>query len=229
MCGRAYETYTEEELHARYLNEKTKRKPFGFRPNYNMSPTQISPVVLVRDGELQIAQLRWGLVPAWAKDVKSASKYSLINARGEEITERRSYKASFEKRRCIVPLSGFIEWKREGESSKRPFAIHLADKSIMSVAGIWEHWVSKETGEIVDSFSIVTTAANSFMEKIHDRMPVILDRADEAEWLDPKIIDTQKVLRLVKPCPSDWIDSYEISPLVNSPRNNSSNVLAPIE
>ena len=105
MCGRAYETYTEDELYVRYLNEKAKRNPLGLKPNFNFSPTQLSPVVLVRDGETNISLFRWGLVPFWAKDVKSAAKYSLINARGEEIMEKRSYKTPFEKRRCIVPLS----------------------------------------------------------------------------------------------------------------------------
>ena len=228
MCGRAYETYTEDELYVRYLNEKAKRNPLGLKPNFNFSPTQLSPVVLVRDGESNISLFRWGLVPFWAKDVKSAAKYSLINARGEEIMEKRSYKTPFEKRRCIVPLSGFIEWKRLDAKNKTPFAIHLKDEPIMSVAGVWEHWESKESGEVVDSFSIITTAANSFMESIHDRMPVILKRDQEAEWLDPSQSDTAKLLKMLKPCPENWLDAYEISKLVNSPRNNVKELLDPV-
>lgn len=147
------------------------------RPNFNMCPTQISPIVLVRDGKREIDFFRWGLVPSWAKDVKAAAKYSLINARGEEILTKKSFKEPFKKRRCIVPLSGFFEWQRSGDK-KIPYAIHLKDKSIMSVAGVWEHWVGS-TGEVVDSFALITTSANAMMEKIHDRMPVILNKGDE--------------------------------------------------
>lgn len=222
MCGRAYETYTEEELQVRYLNEKAKRNPLkNLKPNYNLSPTQESPIVLIKDDERVIERMRFGLVPFWAKDVKSASKYSLINAKGEEITEKRSYKMAFQERRCIIPLSGFYEWFRPDEGPKKPFAIHLKDEPIMSVAGVWEHWASKETGEVVDSFAIITTSANKFMENIHNRMPVILDREHEQEWLDPENQDTEALKKLLKPCPASWLEAHEVSTLVNSPRNNT--------
>ncbi len=228
MCGRAYETYTEDELYFRYLNERDKRKPLGLAPNFNMSPTQLSPLVRKSGDETEIALFRWGLVPSWAKDLKSASRYSLINARGEDILEKRSYKVAFKMRRCIVPLSGFIEWKRE-EKSKRPFAISLKNEPIMSVAGIWEHWESKDSGEVVDSFSIITTCANEFMQEIHDRMPVILDRKNEAQWLDPENQDTEALIKLLKPCPPEHLRAYEISTLINSPKNNRAEVLVPLK
>jgi len=142
MCGRAYETYTDEELHLRYLNEKAKRNPLGIKSNFNFCPTQTSPIVLERDNEKQISLFRWGLVPMWAKELKSASKYSLINARGEEILEKQSYKTCFEKRRSIIPLSGFIEWKRLNAKTKPPFALHLKNESI-GVAGVWDHCLAK--------------------------------------------------------------------------------------
>lgn len=232
MCGRAYHTYTEEELDVRMGWEKLKRKPLGFKPNYNMSPTQSVPVILVRDDKQQLELFRWGLVPFWAKDVASAAKYSLINARSEEITEKRSYAQAFQKRRCLVPLSGFIEWIRPPEGSKapkRPFAIHLKDAEIMSVAGVWEHWESKETGDRVDSFSILTTEANSFMAKIHDRMPVILDKRDEKAWLDPSNQKTESLKKFLKPCATKWLDAFEVSTAINSPKNNSPKVLEPLK
>lgn len=228
MCGRAYETYTDDELYIRYLNEKAKRKPLGTKPNYNLSPTQNSPVVLVRDGDKAISMFRWGLIPFWAKDIKSASKYSLINARGEEILEKRSYKDGFKKRRCIIPLSGFIEWKRVTEKNKTPFAIHLKDQPIMSVAGIWEHWKDPAGDAVVDSFSMITTSANTFMEKIHNRMPVILEEEDEQRWLDPENTDTDDLVKLLKPCPSKWLYAYEISSAINSPKNNRKELLEPV-
>ena len=138
MCGRAYETYTDEELTIQYLNRHPPELDW-VRPNFNMAPTQHSPVVVVRNGHPVVERFRWGLVPSWAKSIKAAAKYSLINSRGEEITEKRSYAKAFQRRRCVVPLSGFYEWKREGKS-KRPFAIHLRDDLIMSVAGVWERW-----------------------------------------------------------------------------------------
>jgi putative SOS response-associated peptidase YedK len=229
MCGRAYETYTDEELELRYFNEKRKRNPLGsLKPNFNLAPTQLSPVVLFRDGELQLDLFRWGLVPFWAKDIKSAENYSLINAKSEEIAEKRSYKAAFEKRRCIVPLSGFFEWKKSEAGSKHPYAIRLKSESIMSVAGIWEHWESKETKVEVNSFSIITCSANSFMESIHNRMPVILAKEDEKVWLDPENHDLDALKNFLKPCPSEWLAGYEVSKLVNSPKNNTTEVLNPI-
>ena len=227
MCGRAYETYTEEELLLRYLGEKRKRNPLGdFKPNFNMCPTQLSPIVLIRDGETTIERMRWGLVPFWAKDVKSAAKYSLINARSEEIMEKRSYKQAFEKRRCIVPLSGFFEWKRPEEGPKQPFAIRFKDQSIMSVAGVWEHWEDKEEGTEVNSFSILTTGPNALMKRIHNRMPVILSQKDEAKWLDPENHNTTSLQKLLKPCEAKLLEAYEVSSAVNSPKNNRAEILS---
>jgi putative SOS response-associated peptidase YedK len=235
MCGRAYSTYTEEELYFRYLNDKRKRQPLGdekegsrLKPNYNLCPTQLAPVVFVRDGHRVIEMFRFGLVPFWAKDVASVTKYSLINARAEEILEKRSYKTAFEKRRCIVPLTGFYEWQRNEGGAKRPFEFHSRDHSILSMAGVWEHWKSPETPQEIHSFSIITTTANSLMEKIHNRMPVILDREVEEEWLDPAQPHPEVLLKLLKPCPSERLETHEVSTLVNSPKNNRIEILNPI-
>ncbi len=230
MCGRAYETYTDEELEMRYLS-KTVRLPLlrDLKPNYNMAPTQTSPIVLIRDNKKTIELFRWGLVPQWAKDIKSAAKYSLINARGEEITEKRTYKTPFKKRRCIIPLSGFYEWKRT-KDKKRPFAISLKDQNILSVAGVWEHWESKDDGEVVDSFSIITTSANSLMESIHDRIPVILKDQDIDQWLDPENENIESLQKLLKPCAAGKMVAVavEVSTMVNSVRNNTRDLLNPI-
>ncbi|MGK5089394.1 SOS response-associated peptidase [Bdellovibrionota bacterium FG-2] len=215
MCGRAYHTYTEEELEARYLNERSKRNPLGFTKNFNLAPTQDTPIVVQPEGAPEIKMARFGLIPFWAKDAKTAEKYRLINARGEEISTKRSYKNAFINHRCIVTLTGFFEWKRGEDGGKRPFAIHLKTNSIMSVAGVWEN----------ESFSIITIGANSMMAKIHDRMPVILDPKDEAAWLNPEEHSLPTLEKFLKPCPSSWLESYEISPLVNSPKNNREEVL----
>lgn len=227
MCGRAYETYTAEELDFRYMNQRIRKNPLAITPNWNLAPTQLAPILFVRDGERDFAMMRFGLVPAWAKSLKDAAKYSLINAKGEEVETKRSYSQAFQRRRCILPLSGFYEWKREDEA-KRPFAIHFKDNSIMSVAAVWEHWQSGETGEVVDSFAVITTSPNRFMESIHNRMPVILDPRDESAWLDPENKDTAQLKSLLKPCPPEWLDAHEVSKLVNSPKNNLPACIEPI-
>lgn len=222
MCGRKYSTYSEEELHLRYLNHR--QIELGLMPNFNFCPTQSGPVVRMVDGELRIDIFRWGLVPSWAKDEK-AGGYSLINAKAEEITEKRTYKEPFQKRRCVVPISGFIEWRSE-PSGKRPFSIFLKTQPIMSLAGIWEFW--ERDGKSVHSYSVITTAANSFMADIHTRMPVILSREDESRWLDPQA-EVRELQNLLKSSRSENMRAIEISRLVNSPKNNSPEVLLPVD
>ena len=226
MCGRAYETYTEEELSFQYLNRRPLRLE-GLRPNYNLAPTQRSPIVLVRDGERTIELFQWGLVPGWAKSIEAAAKYSLINARGEDIAEKRSYAQPFRQRRCVVPLSGFFEWKR-GRPRKRPFAVHRRDRRILSVAGVWERWQPAGQPEPLHTFSIVTTRANTVMADIHERMPVILDEHAVPLWLDPEIHEPERLTPLLRPCPSAWLSAYEISTAVNAPTNNRPEVLQPL-
>lgn len=194
----------------------------------NAQIAKFSPVVRVRDGDNAIEFFRWGLVPFWAKDVKSAAKYSLINAKSEDIEKKRSYKEPFEKRRCVVPLSGFYEWMRTGKT-KRPFVIRLKDEPIISVAGVWEKWHSKDSGEEIFSFSIVTTGADKALSGIHDRMPVILGRNDEQKWLDPENRDLDGLKKLLRPCPPEWLTLYEVSPLVNSVKVNKKELLAPLK
>lgn len=232
MCGRAYSTYSEEELRFRYLN----RKPWpwkihqeipGIRPNYNICPTHVVLVLSVDENQLSFRPMRWGLVPAWAKTIKDADKYSMINAKAEEIAEKRSYKMAFRKRRCVVPFSGFYEWHRSGEV-KTPFAIHLKHEPIISIAGVWEHWTSEESGEVVDSFSIITMPANSFMESIHTRMPLILRQEDEESWLDPKEENPANLSPLMRGCDSEEMTAFEVSKRVNSPKNNSKENLEPV-
>ena len=226
MCGRTYKTYTDEELLYRYLNGKSLKLP-EMRPNYNMVPSQETLILRVADRERHFDDMRWGLVPFWANDVKSADRYSMINAKAEEIAEKRSFKGAFEKRRCIVPMTGFFEWKKLETGNKRPFCIHLKNEPIMSLAGIWEKWKSKDGTQEVLSFSIITTEANEVMREIHTRMPVILHQSNEAEWLDPENTNISELKNLLKPCPSEWMEMYPVSTLVNSPKNNKPEVLQP--
>src|SRR6185369_12541136 len=220
MCGRAYETYTADELYFQYLNKRPLNlKPF--KPNYNMCPTQDSPVLRLIEGARQFDEMRWQLVPRWEKEFKT--RISTINAKSETVFESRLYKSLVVRQRCIVPLSGFFEWKKEG-TAKRPFKIHLKDGAIMSVAAVWDTWHAGSPDER-RSFSILTTSANEFMREIHDRMPVILGASELDEWLDPEIHEQDALQNLMKPCPAAWLECCEVSALVNSPKNNTAEVV----
>ena len=227
MCGRAYATYTDEELALRYLDAAARRQPLGIGPNYNLSPTQQKDVIDVDDtGQRRSRRLRWGLVPHWAKDVKVG--YKMINARAETVHERPAFRQAFLRRRCIVPLSGFYEWRRSA-AGKQPFAIQRQDGDLLSVAAIWESWQPAGQAQPLHSFALLTCGANRMMQAIHDRMPVILPRQQEALWLDREVDDVAALGALLRPCPDSWLRAYPVRLLVNSPRNNSPELLRPLE
>src|SRR5262245_56744593 len=222
MCGRVYQTYTDEELYFQYLN-KRPLNVIPFVPVYNLCPTQNSPVLRVVDGERQFDEMRWQLVPNW--EPVFSTKLSTINAKSESVFGSSLYGDLISRQRCIVPISGFYEWKNDGHG-KRPFKIHLQSHAIMNVAGIWDTW-RPCTPNQSRSFSILTTAANRFMRGIHDRMPVILDNASLDDWLSPEIHERKELQELMRPCPDDWLSAVEVSPLVNSPKNNCPEILEP--
>ena len=154
-------------------NDKVKKR-------FNIAPTQEAPVVRVgREGGREIAMLRWGLVPYWAKDLKVGTR--MINARSEGVAEKPAFRAAVQKRRCIVPATGFFEWQGEA-GTKQPFAITLPHEKLFAFAGLWERWKPAE-GEPVETFTIVTTDANTRVAQIHDRMPVILPMDAVETWL----------------------------------------------
>jgi putative SOS response-associated peptidase YedK len=195
-------------------------------PRYNIAPTQ-SVIVVGDDGERYLKQMRWGLIPSWAKDESIGNR--MINARAETIAEKPAFRAALKKRRCLIPADGFYEWKK-GETSKapkQPFCIRLKSKEPFGFAGLWEHWTSPD-GEEVLSCTIITTEVNELLKEVHHRMPVILPREAEAVWLDPKIQDTDKLLPLLKPYPSDEMEFYPVDRIVNSPANDTPDCIVPI-
>jgi putative SOS response-associated peptidase YedK len=222
MCGRAYKTYTEEELYFQYLSKRPLNLS-DFTPIYNLCPTQNTLVLRLVDGERQFEEMRWQLVPNF--EPAFTTKFSTINAKSETVFESRLFGDVVVRQRCIVPLSGFFEWKTDGQR-KRPFKIHLQNNAIMSLAGIWETW-RPGTPRERRSFSILTTSANRFMRAIHDRMPVILDNSSEEDWLDPEIHERKALKEILQPCPNEWLTAVEVSPLVNSAKNNGPELLQP--
>lgn len=192
-------------------------------PRYNIAPTQ-EVLTVISDGQRNHARpMRWGLIPSWAKDISIGSR--MINARAETLAEKPSFRTALRKRRCLVPADGFYEWQQTG-GRKRPMRIVLRSREPFAFAGLWDTWRSPE-GEAITSCTIVTTSANSLMEPIHSRMPVILPRENEAAWLAPDNEDVQALCGLLLPYPSERLEAYEVSGLVNSPRNETSQCIAP--
>jgi putative SOS response-associated peptidase YedK len=222
MCGRAYETYSDEELYIRYLG-KNPEYALARTPVYNLCPTQSSPIVRRVEGQRRLDMMRWQLVPK--TEPEFSTRLFTINARSESVFDSPLFRDLVTRQRCIVPLSGFFEWKTSG-ARKTPFKVYFPDEPIMSVAGIWDTWHGGTPNE-QHSFSILTTSANDFMKSIHDRMPVILNRDDEDAWLDERIHDRRTLQAFLKSCPSSWMNAVEVSTLVNSSKNNSPAVLEP--
>ncbi len=222
MCGR----YTTAKP------EKVFRKTFNLRPNeglfssrYNIAPTQAAPVVTnTLTDDIQL--FTWGLIPHWAKDKSIGNK--LINARAETLEEKPSFRDAFRKRRCLVLADSFYEWAELKKGQGRvPQRISLQDESVFAFAGLWEKWMSTETGQGIFSFTIITTAANELLKPIHDRMPVILTPDTAQIWLDmeqPPI----KLQKLLEPFDSSAMKYYAVSTAVNSPRNDSPELIEPL-
>ncbi len=148
----------------------------------------------------------------------------MINARGETVATRPAYREAFRCRRCLVVADGFFEWKR-GAKPKQPFYIHRDDERPLAFAGLWERWHKGELA--IESCTIVTTAANPLLAPLHDRMPVILEPADVAQWLDPNVQEPERLERLLVPCPADELTMYPVGKLVNSPRYDTPECIAP--
>ncbi|EZH66803.1 hypothetical protein DH09_02360 [Bacillaceae bacterium JMAK1] len=191
-----------------------------YQESYNVAPTQ--QVVTVRnDGQQnRLGTLRWGFIPSWSKDPKIG--YKMINARGETVHEKNSFRTAFKKRRCIIPASGFYEWKNI-DGKKQPYHIQLKNGDPLAFAGLWETWSDKD--ETIHSCTIITTEANELMRDIHDRMPVILTPADYEAWLDPTITESEYLLSYLEPYPAGDMIAYEVSTDVNSPHNNHANLI----
>jgi putative SOS response-associated peptidase YedK len=184
----------------------------GIRRRFNIAPTHAAPVVRAGEqpGTREVALLRWGLVPSWAQDLSIGSK--LINARAETLAEKPAFRKAFRQRRCIVPASGFFEWT--GEPRWRvPHAITVRDRPIVPFAGLWEMWKNPE-GRWIETYTIVTTAANGFVAPMHDRMPAILDEADVEPWLHGTPEEAAAVL---KPYRDEPMREHAVSRSMNSP------------
>lgn len=223
MCGRFVRKEDKETLEGRFGTEVPG--DLLLPPEYNIAPSQDCPVVTVEGDRRVLGLMRWGLVPAWAEDVKIG--YRMINARAETLDEKRSFKTLLKKSRCLVPASGFYEWKKLAGGGKTPYFFGLRGGGPFAFAGLWTVWHAGREDEL-RSFTIITTSANEIMAPIHDRMPVILRGKDEARWLDPEVSNSGELIPLLAPYPSGEMEFWEVSPYVNSYKNRGEECARPV-
>lgn len=234
MCGRTTHNMTWEEIWSLYTFGKPKRdQPNTYHDSWNVAPTTINPVCrLDKSGQRDIAMLRWGLVPSWAKDLKDGMR--CINARdvdekGVTVANRASFRAAFKSKRCLVPASLFFEWRKGANpKEKQPFAIGLRDGTPMSFAGLWEWWRDPVSSEEYETYTIITTGPNALMAQLHDRMPVILAPEDWPAWLGEVETTPEQRLALLRPYPADQMTAWPVSPRVGNVRNNDADLIVPI-
>jgi putative SOS response-associated peptidase YedK len=188
----------------------------AIEPSYNVAPGQ-NVAVLLKDDSRKLGVLKWGLIPHWSKDPAIGNR--MINARAETIAEKPSFKHPLRRKRCLIVADGFYEWRKDG-TQKTPMYIFLKNRKPFVFAGLWDVWTSPE-GEKIASCTIITTEPNELMKKIHHRMPVLLPRKDIDRWLDRSTQDEREVLPLLRPYPAKEMDAYEVSRLVNAPKNDT--------
>lgn len=216
MCGRYTLTVTIDDLHALLPGFEIRAEPV---PRYNVAPTQLMPVAF--NDERAVTPARWGLIPSWAKDAAIGSR--MINARAETLAEKPSFRDCFKKRRCLVPATGFYEWrKEEGKTRKTPFLIRAPEGQPFTFAGLWDAWRSPEG--VIRSFTIITTSPNERVAPIHDRMPIIVPASDRESWLSADAREPSELASLLTPYAGE-LEILEVSTMVNSPANESPDCL----
>ncbi|HLL54960.1 MAG TPA: SOS response-associated peptidase [Myxococcaceae bacterium] len=222
MCGRITVRTSASDLQRAF--ELTSIEGVELRPRFNLAPTQPVPVV-TNSGERKLELYRWGLVPAWAKDVKIGN--NLINARSDTVAEKPSFRSAFKKRRCLMLVDGFYEWRTDADG-KTPFHIHRKDGQPFAVAALWEEWKTPE-GQPLRTCAIITTGPNAVMTPIHDRMPVILSKQGQALWLQPGEVKAEELMPLLVPYQPDELQAFEVSRVVNSTRNDRPECIVPVQ
>lgn len=221
MCGRFTLTVDPAELQENFPDVTF---PAQYAPRYNIAPTQ--PVLAIpNDGQNKADFFVWGLIPSWAKDPTIGNK--LINARGETLGEKPSFRGAYKYKRCLIPANGFYEWKSQpGTKVKVPYFIHLKSGLPFAFAGLWDEWHSPD-GALIRSCTIITTEPNSLMATLHNRMPVILQTADYALWLDTKPQMPPALQPLLAQYPTEAMTAHPVSTLVNSPNNDRPELIQP--
>ena len=215
MCGR-FAFYSPSEAAAALFGVAASVE---VEPRYNIAPTQLVAAVRNAEGDgRELVMLRWGLVPFWAKDPSIGNR--MINARAETVAEKPAYRAAYRHRRCIVLADGFYEWRKSGDS-KTPYYISLASGAPFALAGLWESWNDRQTGDSLQTATLITTAANAFMTPLHHRMPVVLEAATAGEWLAGSNDLLDDVAAITPP-----LQAWPVDRRVNNARNEGEELIA---
>jgi putative SOS response-associated peptidase YedK len=194
-------------------------------PSWNVAPTDRVYAVADHEGNRALETFRWGLIPWYADSPKVAAKH--INARAETVASKPAFKDSFARRRCIIPADGFYEWERLESGGKLPHYIRSADGSPLALAGLWGSWRDPD-GERITTCTIITTKPNDLVERLHDRMPVVLSRESWDRWLDPEFGDEEGLRSLLVPPSSEGMTQHAVSTLVNDVKNNYPECILPL-
>lgn len=219
MCGRFSQQRPASELSEIFAAEPLVD---DLGPRYNVAPTDEALVVVQREERRGLTAYRWGLIPHWAKDARTGSR--MFNARAETIAISPAFRDAFKRKRCLVPVDGFYEWKREG-TLRQPYWVARADGRPLALAGLWASWKDPATDTIRRTFTIVTTVPNAAMAALHDRMPVVIADDAWARWLDPESPDPSELLGLLVPSDAIELEIHAVSRLVNDVRNDGPDLI----
>ena len=218
MCGR-YAIVQAGSVAERFEASEAQQP---LLPRFNVAPSQANPVV-VRNSPNRVVLMQWGLVPAWSKEPRT--QFSTINARAETVATSSVFRGPFKSRRCLVPASAFYEWKKTSDG-KQPFCIRLRGGELFAFAGLYDIWRDGDGNEL-QSYTIITTAANELVAPLHNRMPVILHRDDESAWLD-KSTEPERLQALLTSFPADAMETFPVSRALNSPANEGAELMEPV-
>jgi len=234
VCGRMVLTRSAREI-VDAFDLDPDEATLELEARYNVAPTQDVPAIRVGDdGARHLSLLHWGLIPFWARDKSIGNR--LINARSETAADKPAFRAAMRRRRCVVPADGFYEWLRPpappGTKSRPksiPHYFRRSDGELLAIASLWEEWTDKSTGEIVESCTLLTTAANADVQPIHDRMPVLLERSDLSIWLDPSAEDPYALESLLHPAPAGCLEAHRVKTAVNNARYDEPDCIVPVD
>jgi putative SOS response-associated peptidase YedK len=220
VCGRFTSSQRREAIGERF----EVAVPESYQHRFNVAPQQRTLIVRDRADAREAVMAKWGLLPHWAKDSKIA--FQMINARTETLSEKPAYRGLLNRHRCLVVADGFYEWVVGSDGKKQPIHFHLPGNELFAFAGLWTSRTDEQTGEVIESCTIITTRPNELVAPVHDRMPVILPTDAEAVWLDPSI-PKEHALSLLGPYPADLMTALPASTRVNSVRNDDAGLLVP--
>ena len=209
MCGRFTKQYTWEQLVELY--NLTRAPSSNLQPRYNVCPTDTIDTIVENGGTRELVPMRWGLVPAWWQKPLKEMKLATFNARAETVTQKPMFREAFKRHRCLIPASGYYEWE-DTAGGKQPHYFTRRDGKIVTIAGIWDQWTNKESGETIKSAAMIITSPNDFTAEVHDRMPVVLEEKDFPAWLEGGGTD------LLCPAANDVVQRWPVSKRVNSSR-----------